>query len=1029
MELIRERLMIVFLCCMFYPKIVIGQDILVKGIVTEKTTGDPVIGATVQVKGTMDATLTDMDGKFNINTSKGQELEIRFMGYVPYILKVKTSGPYLIKLVEDNQLLDEVVVVGYGAQKKVNLTGSVAAINIGEEISSRTITSVSSALAGMIPGLSTQQSSGMAGNNNSTLLIRGMGTVNNAAPLIVVDGMPDVDINRIDMNDIESISVLKDASSAAIYGSRAANGVILVTTKTGKGRDKFSIDYTGSFAIANPINSYNTDTNYARNMTMHQYANNNGRTVSSFMDGTIDDWMANALVDPFLYPSIDQMDWVTRQAQIQSHNVSATGANEKTNFYLSIGYLDEVGYMINNDNTRYNFRANFDYKIRDNIRIGTRIDGQWTNQTYPYNNGLMGAGSTEMPLSFAIPGLLPYDPVSKQYGGAMVEGESPLVTNLYFNYSVHHNEIERKELNGTVFGEWDIIDGLTLRGDFGLRYYDQFMKTYSKPTGIKLYNFQKGEPSGNYLVDESAEVKDGVNSGYKTLSQLSLRYHKIFVEKHDFSALLGYNAEYWFNRAVGAGRWNRIHENITEINGASEALQFTRGSSDEEALRSFIGRFNYSYCDRYLAEFNFRVDGSSKFLPGHQYGFFPSGSLGWRFSEEDFFKNIKRFVSSGKLRVSYGVLGNNSGVGKYEQKETLAKAYYPIGGNNVVNGFRVNKMINKDFTWEETKVANIGIDLGFLNNKLLVELDLYDRLTSGMIRPSQLSSLLSGYSAPRVNMGNLRNRGIEVNLKWMSSYRKFHYGASFNASYNRDRLEKWNEWLAAGNVYLDMPYQFVYTQVATGIAQTWDDIYNAPYHGNFNLSPGDILYADLNGDGQITGADKKAYARKNTNRPTGNYGLNLFGEWNGIDINMLFQGATGRMGFWKNQMNSTGVRADRYAFQEWHWSDTWNIDNREASLPRMVTGNGAMSDNQSTYWLQSMNFLRMKNLQLGYTLPKRLITKIGIEKIRFYFSAENLFTLTKWDGVDPEKANPSGGIGEDPFPIMKTFSFGVNVGI
>ncbi len=1018
-----SALILLFVCTVT----IMAQSVQVKGVVIEKSTGEPVVGATVVQKGTTDATVTNIDGAFALKADVNSTLEIRFIGYLPYSLKVKNAGPYRIELTDDNQLLDEVVVVGYGTQKKVNLTGSVSAVKIDEKLSSRTVTSVSSSLSGLIPGLSTQQSSGMAGSNNSTLLVRGLGTVNNAGPLIVVDGMPDVDINRIDMNDIESISVLKDASSSAVYGSRAANGVILITTKTGKGTDKLTVNYTGSVAWANPIEFYDAMTNYPKNLTMHQWAAYAGRTTPRFRDGTIDEWLSMGMVDPRRFPNVDQLDWVTRQAMVQSHNLSASGSTDKSNFYLSIGYLDETGYMINNDHNRYNFRLNVDYNIRKNIRVGAKMDGQWTKMTYPHDEGLISIGGADMQLSMAIPGLLPYDKETGKYGGYMAEGEPTNVYNLYADYNVYHNNKERQEFNGNVFAEWDIIDGLTARVEYGLRYYNQFIKSYSSPTGLELWNFQTGNPT-NELISENAGVRDALNQGHKTLAQASLRYDKTFAKRHKVSALFSYNEEYWFNRTMGAGRDGRFHSSLIEVNGALELNQFTRGNSDQESLRSYVGRFNYAFNDCYLAEINFRVDGSSKFLPGYQYGFFPSGSLGWRFSEEKFFEPLKKYVSSGKLRVSLGALGNNSGVGKYEQKETLANASYPLNGNNISKGFAVNKMINKDFTWEKTRVANFGLDLGLFDNQLTMELDLYDRLTTGMIRPSQLSSILAGYTAPRVNMGDLRNRGIEMNIKWMSSINKFNYGASFNFSYNSSRLEKWNERLGPGNVFIDMPYQFLYTMLSSGIAQSWEDIYNAPYHGNDNMSPGDVLYVDLNGDGQITGADKKAYPNINMNRPTGNYGLNLFAEYKGFDINMLFQGATGRKNYWMTRMNTVYVGSQRYAFQKWHWNDTWNLNNRDAWLPRMVDGKTPRSMEQSSFWLENMDYLRMKNLQVGYTFPKALMKRIGVDKIRLYFSAENLFTLTGWDGVDPEKASV-GGIGEDPYPIMRTLSVGVNIGI
>lgn len=1006
---------------------VAAQNVSIKGHVFDQTTKDPVVGATVVQKGTNNAAITDADGNYSLNVPSGAVLEFRYIGYLPYSLTVKGNGPFSVGLREDNQMLDEVVVVGYGTQKKVNLTGSVAAVKIDESMSSRTVTNVSSALSGMIPGLSVQQSTGMAGASSSKLLVRGLGTVNDSNPLIVVDGMPDVDINRIDMNDIESISVLKDASSSAIYGSRAANGVILITTKTGKGAEKVQINYTGNFAIANPTKFYNTLENYPKALTLHQRASRAGRYIPKFNDGTIDEWLSMGLIDPIRFPNENQLDWVTRTGHVQSHNVSANGAGEKHNFYLSIGYLDEEGFMIKNDNNRYNFRFNMDYNIRKNIKVGARMDGQWTKMTYAYANGFVDYNVDNLPTSVAITGILPYNYETNQYGGHMAYGESSMAVNMFADYNTRNNIRERQEYNGNIYGEWNIFDGFTARVDFGLRYYNQFVKSYISEPGLQLYNFQTDQAT-KVFVPASTGISNSSNQGYKTLTQVQLRYEKEILKGHRLSAMVAMNEEYWHNRWFSAGRDDRIHGSLTEIDGALNTTQRTSGSSDAEGLRSFLGRINYSFLDRYLVEATFRADGSSKFLPGHQYGFFPSGSIGWRFSEEAFFEPVKNIVSSGKLRVSYGTLGNNSGVQRYEQKETFRSTPYALNGDNLVKGFSANKMINRDFTWEETTVANLGLDLGFFDNKLTAEIDLYDRLTTGMIRSSQLSTLLNGYSAPRVNMGDLRNRGIELNLRWQSSVQKFNYGATFNFSYNRDKLESWNELRNPSKIFINMPYYFNYYMVSSGIAQTWEDIYNAPIQNNTNISPGDLLYEDLNGDGQITGADKKANPKINEQRPTANYGLNLFAEWNGIDINLLFQGATGRKDYWIGHMSAVSVAEDRYAFQEMHWNDTWTLENRNSDMPRLVSGNTGRNGEESTFWLQDLSYLRMKNLQVGYNLPKKWLNKITIDKVRFYLSAENLFTLTAWKGVDPEKARVGNNINEDPFPIMKTVSFGVNVG-
>jgi len=1007
---------------------IIAQDVTVTGHVFDSETKEPLPGAAVVLKGTTKAVAADADGYFSISVAVNASLEFSYLGYEKLTESLNGRTSLSIGLKSNTQMLDEYVVVGYGTQKKVNLTGSVGVVNVDEKMSSRSISNVSSALSGLVPGLTAQQSTGLAGASGAQLLIRGLGTVNNANPLIVVDGMPDVDINRIDMNDISSISVLKDASSSAVYGSRAANGVILITTKTGKGQGKLSVNYTGSFAYSKPTSFYETLENYPKALTMHQRASRAGRVAPSFYDGTIDEWFSMGMIDPIRFPNENQLDWVTRTGYLRSHNLSAAGSGEKHNFYISVGLMDETGFMINNDYNRYNFRSNFDYKIRKDLSVGMRLDGQWTNMSYAYANGFADISVDHLPISVAITGITPYNYETDQFGGVMAYNEANNAVNLYADYSARHNERERQEFNGNVYLEYEPIQGLTARIDFGLRYYNQFQKGYMSPTGMQLYNFQT-EQAVQTFIPASSGISNQTWQGHKMLTQFKLQYQKEIFKGHDFSIMGAVNEEYWFDRNFSASRNDRIHTNITEINGALTTTQTTSGSSEAEGLRSFLGRVNYAMYGKYLFEFNFRVDGSSKFLPGHQYGFFPSGSVGWRFTEENFFQPLKKYLYSGKLRLSYGSLGNNSGVGRYEQKDTFVTTPYALNGNTLVQGFSVTKMINKDFTWEKTTVANIGLDLGFFDNRLTAEIDYYDRLTSGMIRPSQLSAMLSGYSAPRVNMGDLRNRGIELNLRWTSSISKFNYGAIFNFSFNKDRLESWNEERSPSKIFIDMPYYFNYAMISTGIAQSWEDIYNAPYHGNSNISPGDLLYEDLNGDGQITGADKKAYPNINEHRPTANYGLTLFAEWKGIDVNVLFQGATGRKNYWLEKMNTVNIEDKRYAFQDLHWYNTWTLDNRNAELPRMVSSNAGSNLNESTFWLQNMDYLRLKNIQIGYNLPKKILNKLTIDKCRIFVSAENLFTMTAWDGVDPEKARHEGQpVKDDPFPIMKNMSFGINVG-
>jgi TonB-linked SusC/RagA family outer membrane protein len=455
----------------------------------------------------------------------------------------------------------------------------------------------------------------------------------------------------------------------------------------------------------------------------------------------------------------------------------------------------------------------------------------------------------------------------------------------------------------------------------------------------------------------------------------------------------------------------------------------TSGYASTEGLVSYVGRLNYTLYDRYLLEANFRYDGSSKFSEGHRFGFFPSASIGWRVSEEHFFIPLKSLISQAKIRASYGSLGNNtlnSNIlsDRGEQQLVLTNTNYVINGA-LVKGFSNTKMVNPELSWETTTVLNLGLDLGFLKNKLTAEIDYYDRLTTGMIRPSDFSTLLSGYSAPRKNIGELRNRGVELNLNYTGRTGEVRYNVNLNAAMNRNKLEKWNEFLSKGWIYLDMPYHFAYGYEASPyLIQSWNEIYNAPYQSASYMAPGDILLLDINGDGQVNSEDRTASFARYRDRASGQYGLTLQTEWKNFDFTALFHAASGRWDYWLDSFNNVSPSADRFGFQTLHWYDTWTLDNREASLPRLATGSGGRNRDESSFWLDDASFLRLKNLQLGYNMPKKWLKKISLDYVRLYLSAENVFTLTKWRGVDPDKYRDN-----DPYPLSKTYSIGLNIGL
>ncbi|OFX28896.1 MAG: SusC/RagA family TonB-linked outer membrane protein [Bacteroidetes bacterium GWF2_42_66] len=984
--------------------------------------GQALPGVTVVVKGTTNGTITDPEGKYSLSQIPANSILVfSFVGMKTQEIQVADKPIINVTMEEDAIGIEEVVAVGYGTQKKANLTGSVSAVKIDDKIASRSLTNVSSGLQGLLPGLAINQNSGMAGKNDVTMLIRGLGTVNNANPLVVVDGMPDVDINRLNMNDIESVSVLKDATSSAVYGSRAANGVILITTKSGKGTNKPRLNISSSYAVGVPTQSIDFMDDYARALTIQNIATSTTtkRPDLTYKDGSIDQWLALGMIDPLQYPNTDWWDVMVRNSTVQNHNVSASSSNEKSNFFISVGVMDEKGLQINNNYSLYNARFNYDYKIRKNINVGIKFNGNWSKVDFANGEGFNDASGFGFKFGDAASGVLPYDPETGNYGGAMAYNET---TSLYNPYSIYNNQLNRQnrqEANTSMYLDWSPVKGLSARVDYALSYYNQFR--YYAPIPNTLYNFQTGSYTPYSPVAKNAGISNYTNTGYKTQLNGRLEYQTTFAKHHNLSALFVYSEEYWYDRYQASSRLDRIHPTLSEIDAALPDTQTANGNSSTEGLQSYIGRINYSAFDKYLFEVNFRYDGSSKFLSGSRFGFFPSASAGWRFTEENFINpHTRNWLSSGKLRASYGGLGNNSGIGRYQQQEILAQSNYNTNGNTA-KGFTYRQMVNKNLSWESTYVFNLGLDLGFLNNHLTAEIDYYDRFTTGMLRPSDLSTHLTGaYDAPYKNIGDLRNRGIEGNLIWKGSKGDFAYSINLNASYNATRLEKWNEFLNKGNVFLDMPYYFVYSYEAIGIAQTWEDVYKATPQG---ASPGDILLKDLNGDGQITAEDKKAYSQIQRSRPTTNYAVNFNANWKGFDMTILLQGTAGRKDFWLTNWNSTNIQSYLYPSSWDHWSNPWSWSNRNGAWPRLDGSN--LNEYESTFWLDDMSYVRLKNVQLGYTLPNNLVKKLRIDNVRFYISGENLATFTKFRGIDPEKNTNA----DDAYPLVKSFAFGVNIGI
>ncbi len=991
------------------------QNREVSGYIRDKD-GIPVIGVAVVQPGTSQGVTSDINGfyKISLQPDAAAVLEFYYLGYDTEKRGITPGTTSLdITMTIASTQVDEVVVVGYGVQKKTSLTGSVVSVKVGEHFNDRAISNVSSGLAGLVPGLAVAQASGEAGNNSAELLIRGMGTVNNAAPLIVVDGMPGLALDRLNMEDIESISVLKDASASAVYGARGANGVILVTTKTGKGVKKTQIRLSTSYAVSKPTNTFHFMTDYARALHLQQRRAGIAMLLPDipYKDGTVDEWLAMQMIDPYHYPNTDWWDLTTRNGILKKYNLSATGSTEYSNFYASAGIQDETGQRINNEHQRYNARFNYDYKVRHNINVGVRFDGSWTKT--------QNASTGDMWTSIA--GILPYDKETGRYGGPMAYGEALEVNNPLAMLNSTITRSNRQEANASAYVDWSPVKGLKATVDYVIHYQNAFTASAPMPTG-PAWNFQTDTPTAKVYVSDKAGIQNNTSTGWKSQFSTRLDYNLTFAKHHDLSVMVLYNEESNFSRSLMASREERIDPSLSEINAALENVKNNSGNSARSGLRSYVGRLNYAAYDRYLLEFSMRYDGYSRFTRGHQWGFFPSVSAGWRFSEENFIKSwAENWLSNGKIRISYGALGNNTGVNNYEQLNTLTSTKYYVDGQ-VVSGFTSTKIINENLTWEKTTIFDVGIDLGFFNNRLTLEADYYNRLTTDMIQASQQSILLGGLTAPSKNVGSLCNRGVEITLDWKDSYQDFRYNLNFNISYNASQLRSWNEHLDTGSIYVGMPYNFTYMYHDTGyINQTWMDTYLEAPQSKF---PGDLLLKDVNGDGQVNRYDMVAYPQYNQDRPTTNYGLSGSFSWKGLSLSFILQGTYGRKANWRTSYNNFNFPTTGYATTWDHWNKTWTIDNRDGEWPRAGGGQATANMETTSYWFDDLSYLRLKNLELAYSLPKKWLTKIGISSVRIYVSGSNLFTITSFRGLDPEKSNLN-----DLYPLNKTISCGINIGI
>ena len=979
------------------------QDNKVAGVVKDAN-GDPIIGANVTVKGESIGTITDIDGRFILNAPSDAVLQITYIGYVAQDVKIDNRKEVVVTLVEDTETLDEVVVVGYGTQKKVNLTGSVGNVSL-DDLGNRPITNASNALQGTVSGVYALQRSGQPGSDGSVINIRGVGTLNNSDPLVLIDGFPG-SMSDVDASDISSISVLKDAASAAIYGNRAANGVVLITTKKGA-TGKVKLSYNGYFGIQEATSLPDVLNSYEYATLYNEACRNSGQAekylpeeIQKFRDGT----------DP-MYPSINYFDVYYDKATMQNHRLNVSGGSDTFQYAFMLGYLEQDGILVGTNYRKTDFRANIDsYLWNKRLRVTARLSGNYGVKKEPTDTWAAKWYATNAPVwpLKNTDGIWMSVNGERNYYGEIMEGS--------------RSRNERYVFNGQ------------LSAQFTYGYNVESANTNAFNANVTLASM---DGTTKTLVSDLNETN---NLNFQTLLTTLLRYNKTFG-KHEISVLAGYSEEYFKWKWNSGFRSGFINNNQPVLNLGDASTMSNNADAYDLGLRSFFGRINYSFNNRYLFEANIRRDASSRFAEGNQWGTFPSFSVGWIVSEEDFMKDLD-WLDMFKVRASWGKLGNQNINSYYVGSEILSSGQnYSLGGA-LQPGVAVNSMINKETTWETTSQFDIGFDLA-LDNGLSFTFDYFDKRTNDILMQTPIPLTMGNLSAPYVNAGKVSNKGIEA----LIGYRKnFENGLKLRTSLNLSHIvNKITDLNGASPIISEPKAQMegyainaFYGYEMDGLYQisdfTWQNNSdpNIPHEerdyvlkdgvvsvANYTAQPGDIKYKDLNGDGKVTMEDDRTIIGKQFPDLTYAWQLNL--EWKNFDFSMFWQGVQGINGYTYFEI---ACPFSGFANMGSWWLDRWTPDNPDAKYPRL-TLDGTRNNIHSTFYMENASYLRLKNIELGYTFDRKLLPFMRNCTVRLYGNIQNAFTITNYKGFDPEME-----VGEtraQAYPQVRIYTIGLNV--
>jgi len=1000
----------------------------VKGTVIDKN-GEPLIGVNIIVKGTTNGTVTDFDGNFSVVCNPTDILQISYIGYITQEITVGNKSSLQITMQEDTEILEEVIVIGYGTTTRKSAVGAVDQVR-SEMISSRPTANVSQALQGASPSLNIQQKS-MNPNDDVgvSINISGISSMNNNSPLIVIDGLVSESgsLNKLNPSDIESVSVLKDAGTAAIYGSRSSNGVILVTTKKGKKNQRPTVRLNSQIGAQDPTILFRPVAGY-QNATLKNLALTNVGSSPQFTPEQIRDLYDHQSEEVWNY------DQILRTALQQTYNVSVSGGSENTTYLFSGGFYDQESNFVGDDFgiTRYNLRSNITTEY-GRFKLTSIL-------AYTRNNSKATTAGNAIINSSRIP--------SYYYYRMQAENGKYLVNDALTDQNplgeLHEGGYEQKDndyINVNLNLDVKLFDGLKLRGVFGADIYSDHR--FIRRKQIPLYSSADSEKPVVY-ANSKRETEDFNEKAYLLNYQLLLDYNKTFGA-HSVSALFGATNESYTRRR------NEIRYQYTdpilgtpttgsEVVIGDDKTYNTLGSTRETSINSLLGRVGYTYADKYYSEFSFRYDGSSIFPKANRWGFFPSVSLGWRISEEDFMEFYKEKIGDLKVRGTYGVLGNQS-IDPYQYLTVYTSSNNAYGFNNssvAGAGFTYG---NQDLKWETTNTFNIGFDASFLNNSLTATFDYFYKKTKDILITPEIPSVF-GTKLSKTNAGEMENQGWEISLNYRLSSGGFNHNFGLNVGDSKNKVTGFmgdEQITTADNISKiireGLPFNAYFGYKTAGYFQSMEEIETSALPTGISASdlrPGDVRYVDMNNDGVIDSNDRTVLG---TAFPRYTFGFNYNLEYKGFDLSLFFQGVGKRDMMIRGELVEPFHENYSYAIYK-HQLDYWTPTNPDAKWPRLTAAGATSTQNNYQRSTELYRFdgqyLRLKNIQVGYTIPTSIIQKIGLQKVHAYVNAQNLFTLSKNSFIDPESSEFNSDMSGSAnsarnYPTLKYFGFGLDI--